>query len=742
MKHNILFLIAASLLILVSCSDSDDDIRQEKPKAPAVLVGDYFLSSITNTTSQNTTIIDDMESYVSLNEDYSGVLFDSENSKSNRFTWNNAENTIIAVIDNVEQVLDIENKEYKNIPYSRLTVKQTVDNVGYEYNYIKANKTEASAEWKRFTQYDVTDKTVTAMNNAGMVAEIQTMTGRTDLLFNFGRKQMDGSIDWFIVGDFGQGQNPAIGLSNDGKVLVLFTPHDQEEGVSYRIGDYNKDTKMMTWGNAIVLDAKGKNPSVCLGSVSAKATEAGKSPSLVMAYEGENGNIVSRIGILDSDFPKTNSLSAPIEVAETGKNPSITIASEYENATVVIAYETEENNIAYAVGEGQVKSKNNKITWGTGVILGEGYLPAVSINNRNDVIISYKAPELPILMYSLGKLNTDDNSIYFTREDQYGAGNRYSISINNMGDVLEVRRSKGMQWYYSSNLVNYTRNWMSGMSDNVLLSNLTIPGTHDSAARYGGALYRCQYMTINEQMHAGIRFFDIRLIYENGELMAYHGETTPGKQYITLAEICENMIAFTKAYPGEAFILCIKNEKAFKNAGELQAFNEAVKNQVELQSYRWYTEETIKGLKLGDVRDKLILLRRYDATEKFATDVTSWGDDRSSTIGDYIHIQDKYNLKASEVASLKWPLVKEMLETASEGEEDNYYINYTSGTGTVINPVYVAQAGGTILGNIPKGMNTYLDEYLNDHKEKNRYGIVVMDFPSYDTIDMLIESNK
>jgi len=736
MKYKILFLIAASLLVFASCKDSDDGIEPEKPKAPESLVGDYFLSGTINNGNQNTTVIDDMESYISFNDDYTGTLFDAGKSGSNKFMWDGTKESLTANIDG-DQILKIEDKEYKNIPYSKLIVKRTIENVSYDYIYIKANKTEASAEWKRFTQYDVVDKTVAAMNNAGMVAEVQTMEGRTDLLFNYGRKLNNGSMDWFIVEDFGQGKNPSVSLTNDDKVIVLFTPHDKEEGISCRVGDYNKNTRMMTWKAVAELDPKGKNPSVSLGGASAKA---GTYPSVIMAYEGETGNIVSRIGLIDLYFPQARSLTAPVEVASTGKNPSIAIASEYIDATAAIAYETDNNNISYAVGTGNIEgSSKSKITWGTVKSFGEGVSPVISINNRDEVILSYKAPELPILMYSLGKLKMSDNSISFTKEDQYGAGSRYSISLNNMGDVLEVRRNKGMQWYYSSNLTGQVRNWMSKIDDNTLLSKLTIPGTHDSAARYGSGPYRCQYMSVNEQLYAGVRFFDIRLIYENGELMAYHGETSSGKQYITLAEICQNMIDFTKAYPGESFILSIKNEKPYKDANEMQAFNKAVKDQVELQSHKWYTEETVKGLKLGVVRDKMILLRRYDATEKFATDVTTWRDDRSFTISDYIHVQDEYNVNAAGVAGEKWPLVENMLKGAPDGKEDEYYINFTSGTGGITpNPVQVAQGNG---GTIPKGINVFLGDYLNANKSKKRLGIVVMDFPTYEIIDNLIESN-
>jgi 1-phosphatidylinositol phosphodiesterase len=46
--------------------------------------------------------------------------------------------------------------------------------------------------------------------------------------------------------------------------------------------------------------------------------------------------------------------------------------------------------------------------------------------------------------------------------------------------------------------------WMGRIADTTLLSQLTIPGTHDSCAKnYGGAIFICQGDTIGDQMYLG-----------------------------------------------------------------------------------------------------------------------------------------------------------------------------------------------------------------------------------------------
>ena len=53
--------------------------------------------------------------------------------------------------------------------------------------------------------------------------------------------------------------------------------------------------------------------------------------------------------------------------------------------------------------------------------------------------------------------------------------------------------------------------WCQKLDDSLLISEISIPGTHDSCATYGS--YNClktQSWDLNTQLYAGIRYFDIR----------------------------------------------------------------------------------------------------------------------------------------------------------------------------------------------------------------------------------------
>ena len=66
--------------------------------------------------------------------------------------------------------------------------------------------------------------------------------------------------------------------------------------------------------------------------------------------------------------------------------------------------------------------------------------------------------------------------------------------------------------------------WMKYVDDNTKLTELSIPGTHDSGARHsiGDVAGKCQDMSIADQLASGVRFLDIRLKLNNNKLVVVH----------------------------------------------------------------------------------------------------------------------------------------------------------------------------------------------------------------------------
>ncbi|MFM5081519.1 hypothetical protein ACEUBN_09275 [Aeromonas veronii] len=67
------------------------------------------------------------------------------------------------------------------------------------------------------------------------------------------------------------------------------------------------------------------------------------------------------------------------------------------------------------------------------------------------------------------------------------------------------------------------KSWMKRLSDHERIDSISIPGTHDSAALYGGDIVETQSASITEQLNAGIRFLDIRLKHISNVFAIHHG---------------------------------------------------------------------------------------------------------------------------------------------------------------------------------------------------------------------------
>lgn len=130
--------------------------------------------------------------------------------------------------------------------------------------------------------------------------------------------------------------------------------------------------------------------------------------------------------------------------------------------------------------------------------------------------------------------------------------------------MLHERQSPNPYFFDSSKIVGDSSKtnadsavWMSGLPDSTAITALSIPGTHDSTARFGGDSYICQSLSLADQLSLGVRFFDIRLTLANGALSCQHGRVFQNLQF---ADVLQSMLDFLSANPSEAVFVKIQQE--------------------------------------------------------------------------------------------------------------------------------------------------------------------------------------
>lgn len=168
-------------------------------------------------------------------------------------------------------------------------------------------------------------------------------------------------------------------------------------------------------------------------------------------------------------------------------------------------------------------------------------------------------------------------------------------------------------------------NWQSELIDDAKVSWLTIPGTHDTAtfnvecasssgsvpSSYVESATTCQSMTIEEQLTAGLRVFDLRYKWENEKFYLYHGENDLACKckdsdgaHLDLATVLQKFKTFLDAHENEFIIVNIQKESGDYNNEELDKVKSAygVVNR---------TDDTTVGQVRGKIVDGSAFMQQY-----------------------------------------------------------------------------------------------------------------------------------
>ncbi len=152
----------------------------------------------------------------------------------------------------------------------------------------------------------------------------------------------------------------------------------------------------------------------------------------------------------------------------------------------------------------------------------------------------------------------------------------------------------------------------SALPDGVYLSEVNVPGTHDSCTAFCTMenMSRCQSLTVKEQLAIGVRLFDIRLYKSGNTFYLCHSLAdcfceSEKKNKLTFDTVLDHLRAFLKEYPDETLIVSIKQDRGIMNRFFFPAFYERY---VKGNEKEWYLKNEIPTL--GDCRGKMVLMRR------------------------------------------------------------------------------------------------------------------------------------
>ncbi len=154
---------------------------------------------------------------------------------------------------------------------------------------------------------------------------------------------------------------------------------------------------------------------------------------------------------------------------------------------------------------------------------------------------------------------------------------------------------------------DYSR-WMSFVNDKRMLTDLTIPGAHQSImfmVASSNIYLKTQTLTIQEQLISGCRYFEISLSI-NTDNHTLNGEYNGFFGYYTFAGLQSVLINFLNENPSEVIILKVSYDQQYdliKNTN----FDDIIQSQMQKSYY--YINNNIP--KIDNVRKKIIMIKNF-----------------------------------------------------------------------------------------------------------------------------------
>ncbi|MFJ4346084.1 phosphatidylinositol-specific phospholipase C [Pseudomonas sp. NPDC089401] len=222
------------------------------------------------------------------------------------------------------------------------------------------------------------------------------------------------------------------------------------------------------------------------------------------------------------------------------------------------------------------------------------------------------------------------------------------------------------------------RDWMKSIRDDVHLSEMALPGTHDSST-FDKMLFPIvddivvtQTLSFDEQLRYGIRVLDLRLRRTGDSLALHHGSVYLDKMFGSALRSVER---FLQANPSETVLLRVREEHTADANVTVRLVEVFERYMKEFSAV--YLRAPRSNVTLGEARGKFVVLSNVASLNPYGL---SYGN---------FDIQDDYYLFTNWSLHEKFMKVMRQLYRGAAGDPGKFYVNYLSGSGGSF-PYFVA----------------------------------------------------
>lgn len=245
---------------------------------------------------------------------------------------------------------------------------------------------------------------------------------------------------------------------------------------------------------------------------------------------------------------------------------------------------------------------------------------------------------------------------------------------------------------HDSGAVGSNPGWMAQVDDGTRLSELNLPGTHDTMSIKSGDIWQNQTMTLREQLDSGIRVLDLRTRYTGGtDFTMHHGMINQDTDFG--ADVLHVIDAFLDTNPSETVIFRLTPTDESDSTDK--SYEEVLAELISQYGGGRHWQEDSDNPTLADMRGKFVILDQGITGD---WGINYWSQD----------IQDDYSMGTNWDLHSKWESVKAHMEKAENGSRDTLYMNYLSASGGSF-PYFVASghsSHGTSAPRLATGLTT------------------------------------
>lgn len=289
-------------------------------------------------------------------------------------------------------------------------------------------------------------------------------------------------------------------------------------------------------------------------------------------------------------------------------------------------------------------------------------------------------------------------------------------------------------WAWRAESFTNRTQWMEDLDDDLLITQLSIPGTHDSATDYAHCHENsaivpiiedvsCQTHNIPNQMEMGIRFFDIRL---DDDLEFRHKIYDLEQDFSYALDTAQT---FLQENPSEFLIFLVKHEHGDASP---DAFWKSITE--ELSNYPSDLFCLNKEVyTVGDARGSIIFMARDESSYPQGYNVDwnnnttydkKWDGDLTYVVEDHFSLASVSNATKYREARQNITLARMCAECPDCCDDKTLFITFLSGEGDGL---------GKDPGHYASYQNPHINDWLKDGAQYgSRSGIVVMDYAGDD----------